>query len=90
MCAIDAGDGNASAAVNYCRDQYLNRRHPEQVWIGRGEKIARSSGSPDLTPLDFYLWSRVKSIGTRKKLQVPNIRKKESTHRLINDNNGTN
>jgi len=29
-------------------------------WIGRGEIINWPARSPDLTPLDFFLWSTVK------------------------------
>jgi hypothetical protein len=31
-------------------------------WIGRGGPIALSPRSPDLTPLDFFLWDYVKNI----------------------------
>ncbi|KAJ4426512.1 hypothetical protein ANN_27326 [Periplaneta americana] len=35
--------------------RYLDRRFPDR-WIGRGGPIAWSPRSPDLNPLDFYLW----------------------------------
>ena len=38
-------------------------------WIGRGGPIEWPARSPDLTPLDFYLWGHVKSIVYR---QPPN------------------
>ncbi|GBO37774.1 hypothetical protein AVEN_151048-1 [Araneus ventricosus] len=31
-----------------------------QRWIGRGAVMAWSPRSPDITPLDFYLWGYVK------------------------------
>jgi hypothetical protein len=31
-------------------------------WIGRGGRIAWPPRSPDLTPLDFFLWGYVKNI----------------------------
>ena len=35
--------------------ELMDRRF-EQRWIGRGGPIACPPGSPDLTPLDFFLW----------------------------------
>ncbi|XP_066600983.1 histone-lysine N-methyltransferase SETMAR-like [Prorops nasuta] len=32
-------------------------------WIGRGEPIAWPPRSPDLTPLDFFLWVHIKNLG---------------------------
>lgn len=31
-------------------------------WIGRGGPVAWPARSPDLTPLDFYLWGRIKEM----------------------------
>ena len=31
-------------------------------WIGRGGPVAWPPRSPDLTPLDFFLWEHIKSI----------------------------
>ncbi|KAJ4439355.1 hypothetical protein ANN_07477 [Periplaneta americana] len=42
-----------------CR--YLDRRFPDR-WIGRGGPIAWPPRSPDLNPLDFYLWGHLKSL----------------------------
>lgn len=39
--------------------QFLNHWRGNQ-WIGRGGPIAWPPRSPDLTPLDFYLWGYVK------------------------------
>lgn len=34
----------------------------QQRWIGRGAPVQWPPRSPDLTPLDFFLWARVKSL----------------------------
>ena len=31
-------------------------------WIGRGRPVAWPPRSPDLTPLDFFLWGHIKSL----------------------------
>jgi hypothetical protein len=41
---------------------YLNQKFPGQ-WIGRGGPITWPPCSPDLNPLDFYLWGSFKHIG---------------------------
>ncbi|KAJ4439818.1 hypothetical protein ANN_07946 [Periplaneta americana] len=41
--------------------QHLDRRFPDR-WIGRGGPVAWPSRSPDLNPLDFYLWGHLKSL----------------------------
>ncbi|KAJ4442662.1 hypothetical protein ANN_04251 [Periplaneta americana] len=41
--------------------RYLDRRFPDR-WIGRGGPIAWSPRSPDLNPVDFYLWGHLKSL----------------------------
>ncbi|KAJ4430533.1 hypothetical protein ANN_19121 [Periplaneta americana] len=41
--------------------RYLDRRLPDR-WIGRGGPIAWPPRSPDLNPLDFYLWGHLKSL----------------------------
>lgn len=38
---------------------YLDQEFGER-WIGRGGPIAWPARSPDLTPLDFFLWSEIK------------------------------
>jgi hypothetical protein len=38
-------------------------------WIGRGGPIAWPPRSPDLTPLDFFLWGYVKSIVYQVKIK---------------------
>lgn len=39
---------------------HLNARFPQ--WIGRGGRVAWPARSPDLTPLDFFLWGYIKNI----------------------------
>ncbi|KAJ4432395.1 hypothetical protein ANN_21014 [Periplaneta americana] len=41
--------------------RYVDRRFPDR-WIGRGGPIAWPPRSPDLNPLDFYLWGHLKSL----------------------------
>ncbi|KAJ4425767.1 hypothetical protein ANN_27390, partial [Periplaneta americana] len=41
--------------------RYLDRRFPDR-WIGRGGPVAWPPRSPDLNPLDFYLWGHLKSL----------------------------
>lgn len=54
---------------------YLDREFPGH-WIGRGGPIAWPARSPDLTPLDFYLWGEMKrrvyatEYNTRRELKV--------------------
>ncbi|KAJ4448490.1 hypothetical protein ANN_10506 [Periplaneta americana] len=44
-----------------CCTWYLDRRFPDR-WIDRGGPIAWPPRSPDLNPLDFYLWGHLKSL----------------------------
>lgn len=37
----------------------LNRRHPN-MWIGRGGPVNWPARSPDLSPLDYFLWGHLK------------------------------
>ena len=39
---------------------FLNAKFPDR-WIGRDGPIHWAARSPDLTPLDFFLWGHVKS-----------------------------
>ncbi|KAJ4432367.1 hypothetical protein ANN_20986 [Periplaneta americana] len=41
--------------------RYLDRRFPDR-WIGRGGPIGWPPRSPDLNPLNFYLWGHLKSL----------------------------
>jgi hypothetical protein len=38
--------------------EFLNQEDPNR-WIGRGGPINWPARSPDLTPLDFFLWDHV-------------------------------
>lgn len=40
---------------------YLDRKF-DNKWIGRGGPVAWPPRSPDLTPMDFFLWGYVKSV----------------------------
>ncbi|KAJ4445382.1 hypothetical protein ANN_07187 [Periplaneta americana] len=51
----------APAHFNRTARRYLDRRFPDG-WIGRGGPIAWPPRSPDLNPLDFYLWGHLKSL----------------------------
>lgn len=48
---------------------YLNNTYP--TWIGRGGTIAWPPRSPDLTPLDYFLWGTIKQ---KVYVDVPNTR----------------
>ncbi|KAJ4428021.1 hypothetical protein ANN_24035 [Periplaneta americana] len=52
-----------SAPAHFSRTarRYLDRRFPDR-WIGRGGPITWPPRSPDLNPLDFYLWGHLKSF----------------------------
>ena len=48
---------NAIVVINALNKQFPNR------WIGRGSLVERfPARSPDLTPLDFFLWGHVKNV----------------------------
>lgn len=51
------------APAHYHREAraYLDATYPNH-WIGRGGPIAWPPRSPDVTPLDFFLWGRVKDL----------------------------
>nr|XP_015922443.2 uncharacterized protein LOC107450974 [Parasteatoda tepidariorum] len=53
----DGAPAHFSSAVR----EYLDRICPNR-WIGRGGPVPWQPRSPDLTPLDFYLWGHMKSI----------------------------
>ncbi|OXU20115.1 hypothetical protein TSAR_016502 [Trichomalopsis sarcophagae] len=50
---------------------FLNDRFPNR-WIGRGGPIAWSPRSPDLTPLDFYLWGYLNDTVYRERPTTAN------------------
>lgn len=51
------------APVHFGRQvqNFLNTAYPEK-WIGRGGFINWPARSPDLTPLDYFLWGALKAI----------------------------
>lgn len=51
------------ASTHFARtvQNHLNQQFPAQ-WIGRGRPIKWPPRSPDLTPLDFFLWGYMKSL----------------------------
>lgn len=53
-------DGAPAHFQNSVR-QYLDRTYPNR-WIGRGGPVQWPPRSPDLTPLDFYLWGHMKAL----------------------------
>lgn len=44
---------------------YLNREYGDR-WIGRGGPVNWPARSPDLTPIDFFLWGHVKQLVFKK------------------------
>src|SRR5215469_8152841 len=53
-------DGAPPHYTRHVRD-YLNESFPNR-WLGRGGPVAWPPRSPDLTPLDYYLWSHMKTL----------------------------
>ena len=51
--------------------EYLNTTFPER-WIGRGGPHQWPARSPDLTPLDFFLWGHMKSLVYQEKPESRN------------------
>lgn len=51
-------DGSGPHFGSIVRD-HLNNMFPNR-WIGRGGPVAWPARSPDLTPLDFFLWGEIK------------------------------
>jgi hypothetical protein len=41
--------------------QHLNTKFPDR-WLGRGGPVSWPRRSPDLNPLDFFLWGHLKEI----------------------------
>lgn len=41
--------------------EWLNRQYPNK-WIGRGGPIPWPARSPDLTPVDYYVWGQMKNL----------------------------
>lgn len=53
-------DGAPAHFGQIVRD-FLNQNYNQQ-WIGRGGPVSWPPRSPDLTPLDFYVWGRMKEL----------------------------
>jgi hypothetical protein len=47
--------------------QHLNTQFPDR-WLGRGGPLSWPARSPDLNPLDFFLWGHLKEIVNRDPL----------------------
>jgi len=48
--------------------EYLNECFPNR-WFGRGGSVAWPPRSPDLTPLDYYLWGHMKTLVYETKVE---------------------
>jgi len=48
--------------------EYLNESFPNR-WLGRGGPAAWAPRSPDLTPLDYYLWGHMKTLVYETKVE---------------------
>ena len=53
-------DGVPPHYTLHVRD-YLNKSFPNR-WLGRGGSIPWPPRSPDLMPLDYYLWGHMKTL----------------------------
>ena len=53
-------DGAPPHYTRYVR-KYFNESFSNH-WLGRGGPVAWPPGSPDLTPLDYYLWGQMKTL----------------------------
>lgn len=60
----DSAPAHFSKEVRECLNENFNDR-----WIGRGGPISWAPRSPDLTPLDFYLWGYIKSNVYKTKVE---------------------
>jgi hypothetical protein len=54
-----------SPTLHSAREIILNR------WLGRGGPVAWPQRSPDLTPLDYYLWGHMKMLVYETKVDTP-------------------
>ena len=61
MCSITFQQDRAPPHFAIDVRQYLDHQFPHK-WIGRGNAIRWASRSPDLTPLDLFLWNHLKNI----------------------------
>ena len=58
--------------------EYLNASFPNR-WIGRGGPIEWPPRSPDLTPLDYYIWGHMKTLVYETKVDS----REELRHRIF-------
>ncbi|XP_031332785.1 NADH dehydrogenase [ubiquinone] iron-sulfur protein 2, mitochondrial-like [Photinus pyralis] len=67
--------------------QTVNRLFPNR-WMGRGGPFPWPARSPDLTPLDFFLWGRVKDIVYQQRPTTRENMKERIRNacRLLNEN----
>ena len=57
--------------------EFLNETFPDR-WIGRGGPIPWPPRSPDITPLDFFLWGYVKDIAYRTNVRdISNLKQED-------------
>jgi len=59
-------DGAPSHYTRHVRE-FLNESFPN-CWLGRGGPIAWPPRSPDLTPMDYYLWGHMKTLVYKTKV----------------------
>ena len=69
-------DGATPYSTNAVRN-YLNEVFPDR-WIGRNGPILWPARSPDLTPLDYFLWGHIKGI-----VYSTTVRDQEECHQRI-------
>ena len=63
-----AGEGVTLEHFSCFVTDVLNKRFPD-AWIGRGGPIPWPTRSPDLSPLDFFLWGYIKNIVYAEKIR---------------------
>lgn len=51
---------------------WLDEKYPNK-WIGRGGPIAWPARSPDLTPMDFYVWGHMKTLVYDQMTPIANV-----------------
>ena len=50
--------------------EYLNNVFPNR-WIGRGGPVQWPPRSPDLTPMDFFIWGEMKCFVYEPPIDIP-------------------
>ena len=61
--------------------RYLDQKFPD-AWIGRCGPVEWPPGSPDLSPLDFYLWGHLKAVVYQVKIRDINHLKERITNAI--------